>query len=60
MIDNFIHKLVTYSFVATIVIAVWTSAWARAISVEADRGWWPPLPVPQVTYHAASQAVAVQ
>jgi hypothetical protein len=47
MLHDFFHRMVFPALVATVVGSVWVAGWSSTLVSEANKGYWPALPVPR-------------
>jgi hypothetical protein len=46
MFAELFHRLLFPTLVAIVVGTVWVVGWSQSLVSEAERGWWPAMPMP--------------
>jgi hypothetical protein len=46
MFAELFHRLLFPTLVTIVVGTVWVVGWSQGLVSEADRGWWPAIPIP--------------
>ncbi|MGD0388995.1 MAG: hypothetical protein ABSC42_08580 [Tepidisphaeraceae bacterium] len=56
MLYQSFHRLVFPMVTITIIGTVWVVAWSQALTAEADKRFWPALPVPYHVIQSPAQS----
>jgi hypothetical protein len=59
MFAELFHRLLFPMLVSIVVGTVWIVGWSQAIVREADRGWWPAIPLPSRSAQVSASQNAI-